>query len=201
MKDYKNWQGSREELLKIISSLENQEPKKYKMFSKKLNTFLPVKERRIQQFIVQGILPKAEFDEKGYLYNSEHIYRYFAAIKLKNSGYSLVQTNDILKGMELEEIIEKILEEKNSKNKINDSSNLLINKSDLPERLKKLGRIEGRVLRSQWIKFAITKWCHLDIKKKELIKLTNEDIDTLTQAFKDTLSSTSKVKNIDRSIG
>ena len=71
----------------------------------------------------------------------------------------------------------------------------------MPEKLKKIGREEGRVLRSQWIKFAITKWCHLDIKKKELMKLTSEDIDTLAIALKDTLSVTSKMKNIDRSIG
>ena len=42
---------------------------------------------------------------------------------------------------------------------------------------------------------------HLDIKKKELMKLTSEDIDTLAIALKDTLSITSKMKNIDRSIG
>ena len=43
-----------------------------------------------------------------------------------------------------------------------------INNENLSSKLKSLGRLEGRVLRSQWIKFAVTKWCHLDIKKKEL---------------------------------
>ena len=64
-----------------------------------------------------------------------------------------------------------------------------------------MGRVEGRVLRSQWIKFAITKWCHLEVKKRELKSLTIEDIDTLALALKETLTTTSKIKNIDRSIG
>ena len=77
----------------------------------------------------------------------------------------------------------------------------LINKSNLPEKLRKIGREEGRVLRSQWLKFAITKWCHLEVKKKELKRLTQEDIETLALALKETLTATSKLQNIDRSIG
>ncbi len=157
--------------------------------------------RRLQQFTDMGILPNGEMVNNNYLYNSEHLFRYVAAIKLKNSGHTLIQVKKILEGLHQDEVIKKFLELGSSSSTKETSDDNLLNKTDLPDRLKKLGRIEGRVLRSQWIKFAITKWCHLEIKKKELMQLTNEDIDTLALALKDTLSTTSKIKNIDRSIG
>ena len=185
----------------IIISLEKTNPQKYKMYSKKYKEYLTVTLRRLQQFTDKGILPNGEIVNNNYLYNSEHLYRYVAAIELKNSGHTLIQVKKILEGLHLDEVIKRFLEfEKLGPKKAIDEGNLL-KKTDLPEKLKKIGREEGRVLRSQWIKFAITKWCHLDIKKKELMKLTNEDIDTLAIALKDTLSVTSKMKNIDRSIG
>jgi len=201
MKQYYNWEGSRKDLMGIIISLEKTNPQKYKMYSKKYKEYLTVTLRRLQQFTDKGILPNGEIVNNNYLYNSEHLYRYVAAIELKNSGHTLIQVKKILEGLHLDEVIKKFLEfEKSGLKKDLDEGNLL-KKTDLPEKLKKIGREEGRVLRSQWIKFAITKWCHLDIKKKELMKLTSEDIDTLAIALKDTLSVTSKIKNIDRSIG
>ena len=198
MKQYYNWEGSRKDLMGIIISLEKTNPQKYKMYSKKYKEYLTVTLRRLQQFTDKGILPNGEIVNNNYLYNSEHLYRYVAAIELKNSGHTLIQVKKILEGLHLDEVIKRF--EKSGPKKAIDEGNLL-RKTDLPEKLKKIGREEGRVLRSQWIKFAITKWCHLDIKKKELMKLTSEDIDTLAIALKDTLSVTSKMKNIDRSIG
>ena len=201
MKQYYNWEGSRKDLMGIIISLEKTNPQKYKMYSKKYKEYLTVTLRRLQQFTDKGILPNGEIINNNYLYNSEHLYRYVAAIELKNSGHTLIQVKKMLEGLHLDEVIKRFLEfEKSGPKKAIDKGNLL-KKTDLPEKLKKIGREEGRVLRSQWIKFAITKWCHLDIKKKELMKLTSEDIDTLAIALKDTLSVTSKIKNIDRSIG
>ena len=100
--------------------------------------------------------------------------------------------------MQLEDIDEKFFDNK----KFNkETEELMVKKSDLPEKLKKLGRNEGRVLRSQWIKLAITKWCHLDIKKKNLKNLNSDDFETIALAVKETLLATSKIKNIDRGIG
>ena len=202
MEEYLNWKGSRIELLDIINLFEKKEPNKYLMHSKKLKKNLPVSMRRIQDFIDKEILPAGELEDKSYIYNSEHLFRYFAAIILKNSGHTLIQIAKILSSMHLEEIIEKILGSKTTfKGIFNQSESYLMQKSNLPEKLKKMGRVEGRVLRSQWIKFAITKWCHLEVKKRELKSLTIEDIDTLALALKETLTTTSKIKNIDRSIG
>ncbi len=202
MEEYLNWKGTRVELLNIINLLEKKEPNKYLMNSKKLKKKLPVSMRRIQDFIDKGILPAGELENKSYIYSAEHLFRYFAAIILKNSDHTLVQIGKILSIMQLEEIIDKFLDSESLlKDGLKNSNSYLIQKSNLPEKLKKLGREEGRVLRSQWIKFAITKWCHLEVKKKELKNLTAEDIDTLAYALKETLSMTSKIKDIDRSIG
>ena len=50
------------------------------------------------------------------------------------------------------------------------------------------------------MKFAVTKWCHMDIQKKELKNLSISDIDIITQAVKEILIETSEIKNLDRTI-
>ena len=125
-----------------------------------------------------------------------------AAIVLYNNGQSLKQISELLNSYDLDEIKNlflsdedqfskevkpKIISEKYSQNK-------------LATDLKKLGREEGRVLRSQWLKFAITKWCVFEVKKKELSKLTDEEVDILAQAFKSSLMQTKALKNLDNSI-
>ena len=191
-----DWTGRRVDLLNNILSLEKGDPERFLMYSKKFKKYLPVSMRRIQDFINKGIIPPAEIEDKSYRYNAEHLGRYLAAIILKNQGYTLSLIQQKLKDMSLDEILKRVLRPEGSENYISN-----INKSDLTEKLKRLGRNEGKVLRTQWLKFAITKWCHLDIKKKELKNLNLEDINTLTLALKETLLETSKVKNIDKVIG
>ena len=195
MKQYYNWEGSRKDLIALIVSFEKKDPKKYKMYSKKYKDYLSVTLRRLQQFTDKGILPNGEIINNSFIYNSEHLFRYFAAIKLKNSGHTLIQVEKISRGIKMT-LLTRFLEKKFKKKK-----EVIFKTSELPERLKKLGRDEGRVLRSQWLKLAITRWCHLDIKKKELKKLKLEEIETITLAVKETLLATSKIENIDRSIG
>ena len=67
--------------------------------------------------------------------------------------------------------------------------------------MKSLGRLEGRVLRSQWIKFAVTKWCHLDIKKKEFQNLKEEEINIIVESIRDILNQTLVIKDLDKKIG
>ena len=158
-----DWTGDRETLFYDILSLEKGAPERFLMFSKKFNKHLPVSMRRIQDFINKGIIPPAETEDKSYRYNAEHLGRYLAAIILKNQGYTLSLIQQKLKNMNLNEILENILQPEGSENYIAN-----INSLDLSEKLRNLGRTEGKVLRTQWLKFAITKWCHLDIQKKEL---------------------------------
>ena len=63
-------------------------------------------------------------------------------------------------------------------------------KINLSSELKKLGREEGKVLRSQWLKFAITKWCNVEIRKNKLSGLKENEINTIVRAFENSLRET-----------
>ena len=117
--------------------------------------------------------------------------RYLSTVKLKNEGYTLKQIQPIIASFNLEEIQIKILDVKNTK-----FLNETIEKIDeisLSKKLIKLGRDEGKVLTSQWTKFAVTKWFNAEINNRKMNDLTMDDIDTLTSALKAKLI---EVKNI-----
>ena len=196
---YQNFKGGRQDLIQIISNLEQSNKEKFMMYSKKYKKYLPVNLRRIQQFSDKGLLPTDEVNNKNYIYNYNHLLMYAAIMKLKNDGYTLIQIGKIIKGYDNQKLLE-LVEDKNvnAKNLIDHKN--INQKNLLSERLIKLGRNEGRVLRSQWIRFAITKWCNCEVMKKELNLLNIEDVDTLTQAFRDSLLETIKIKNIDQKI-
>ena len=196
---YQNFKGGRQELIQIISNLEKNNKEKFMMYSKKYKKYLPVNLRRIQQFSDKGLLPTDEVNNKNYIYNYNHLLMYAAIMKLKNDGYTLIQIGKIIKGYDNQKLLE-LVEDKNvnSKNLIDHKN--INQKNLLSERLIKLGRNEGRVLRSQWIRFAITKWCNCEVMKKELNMLNSEDVDTLTDAFKESLLDTIKIENIDKKI-
>ena len=196
------WSGNRNDLFNKLLDIEKKYSKKYKMLSKKTGKFLDIKPNRIQQFLNLKIIPKAVSAEKGFGYNEDHIFRYLAAIVLYNNGQSLKQICELLKAYDIDEIKKLFLTDgdyfsKEVKPKIISEK---LTQTKLSIELKKLGREEGRVLRSQWLKFAITKWCVFEVKKKELSKLTDEEVDILAQAFKSSLMQTKALKNLDNSI-
>ena len=202
LNEYKNWSGSRKELVGVLSKIEEENPKDFMMISNKSNKYLKVTPRRIQNFLDEEILPRAELIKGEYVYDSIHFYRYLAAIKLKNLGHSLRQISNLLSNYEIEEIKDNFLKEKiHKENKKNLLRNINLDEENLSSKLKSLGRSEGRVLRSQWIKFAVTKWCHLDIKKKELQNLKNEEVDIIVESIRDILNQTKSIKEIDKKIG
>lgn len=200
---FREWRGSRKEFLNVLTEIEEKNKSKYMMISNKTGKRVPVNTRRVQQYLDNGILPRAKMIKGEYLYNYDHIVRYLAAISLKNEGHSMIQIDKILSSHELEEITDIYLDVTHSKNfnSISNKQNLKMRYSNAEnsEKLKKLGREEGRVLRSQWLKFAITKWCHLDIRKKELIKLNEKQIETLSEVISNTLLSF-KAKDVDKLI-
>ena len=196
------WSGNRNDLFNKLLDIEKKYSKKYKMLSKKTGKFLDIKPNRIQQFLNLKIIPKAVSAEKGFGYNEEHIFRYLAAIVLYNNGQSLKQICELLKAYDIDEIKKLFLTDgdyfsKEVKPKIISEK---LTQTKLSIELKKLGREEGRVLRSQWLKFAITKWCVFEVKKKELSKLTDEEVDILAQAFKSSLIQTKSIRDLDNSI-
>ncbi len=196
---FSNFRGSRKELMSIISTLEKENPENYKMYSKKYKKYLPVNLRRLQQFSEKGLIPNAEIVNKSYVYNFEHLLRYIAIMKLKNEGYTLIQSGKIIKDFDTQKLLEFLQNQIQKTKELIDYKNTN-KKNEISEKLIKLGRDEGRVLRSQWIRFAITKWCNCEVMNKELKKLTEEDVNTLAEAFKESLLDTIKLKHIEKHI-
>ena len=191
IEDYLNWTGNRQELISLIKLFEKFDSKLYKMFSKQLGKVSSVNERRIQQFIDEQIIPKPDFEEKKYIYNSNHLVRYLCAIILRNKGYPLKIIKENLDANDFDFL-------KNEFVKGNTDDKFLHKQTfehvDLRSRLKKLGRNEGRVLEINQKKLAITPWLTVLINEKQLNKLSENDIDTITEALSNSLKTTIKKK-------
>ena len=194
-KKYQNWKGSRKELINEIISFENQNPEKFRMISKKSGDYIDVNIRRIQQFIDVSILPRPHVEKKQYEYTKEHLLRYLAAIVLKNSDYTIKQIEKILSTLDIDEVENQIL--------TTDSKNLKFNKVlfeekdkiDLSSQLKKLGREDGKVLQINQKKFAVTPWFTVLINERQLSKLKDHEIDTLTEALNHSIKSSIRKKD------
>ena len=194
-KKYKDWTGSRKDLINEIRHFENENHEKFKMISKKSGDYIDVNIRRIQQFIDVSILPRPHVEKKQYEYTKEHLLRYLAAIVLKNSDYTIKQIEKILSTLDIDEVENQIL--------TTDSKNLKFNKVlfeekdkiDLSSQLKKLGREDGKVLQINQKKFAVTPWFTVLINERQLSKLKDHEIDTLTGALNNSIKSSIRKKN------
>ena len=192
IKDYQNWTGNRQELILVIKLFEKFNPKLYKMFSKQLGKVSSVNERRIQQFIDEAIIPKPYFIEKKYIYDTKHLVRYLCAIILRNKGYPLKIIRENLDANDFDFLKNQFLK--------GDTDDKFLHKQklehvDLAERLKKLGRNEGKVLEINQKKFAVTPWFTALINEKQLSKLKEDEIDTLTEALNNSIKSSIRKKN------
>ena len=68
-------------------------------------------------------------------------------------------------------------------------------KGKIKSNLIKLGREKGNVLKISSIKLAITPWCSVYINEDKLKMLNDENIETLTFAFADTLKQLKNEKH------
>ncbi len=184
--EHKNWIGTRRELILLIKTYEKLFPKKYRMFSKQIGKYTSVNDRRIQQFINLGILPNPTFEQKKYLYNFVHLIRYLSAIILRNKGYPLKIIHENLDIKNIDQIKEEFIDD----SKISTSyENKKSEELDFKFRLRKLGRKEGKVLEINQKKLAITPWCSVLINEDKISSLSEKDIDTLVEAFSNSLGS------------
>ena len=194
-KKYKDWTGSRKDLINEIRHFENENHEKFKMISKKSGDYIDVNIRRIQQFIDVSILPRPHVEKKQYEYTKEHLLRYLAAIVLKNSDYTIKQIEKILSTLDTDEVENQIL--------TTDSKNLKFNKVlfeekdkiNLSSQLKKLGREDGKVLQINQKKFAVTPWFTVLINERQLSKLKDHEIDILTEALNHSIKSSIRKKD------
>ena len=190
--NYASWHGTRKDLIEEIRKLEEKNPQAYKMYSKNTGKFISINLRRIQQFIDEGLIPSPIKEYKDKQFNNEHLLRYIATIKLKNEGYSLKQIQPIISSYKLEEIQVKILNTQDTKFELLNETIEKIDEISLSKKLVKLGRDEGKVLTSQWTKFAVTKWFNAEVNNRKINNLSTEDIETLTNALKIKLIEISK---------
>jgi len=189
--DYENWTGTRPELVTVIRIIEQNYPNQYKMFSKQLGKLISINERRIQQFIDEGIVPKPVFENKKYQYNFIHIVRYLSAVILRNKGFPLKIIKEQLDQNDFEFLKNELIHGKEDKEFLKKEN---LEDAEFSGRLQKLGRKEGRVLNILQMKLAITPWCNLSLNLNKLNRLKDEDIDTLTEGISRSLKALIKNK-------
>ena len=189
--DYENWTGTRPELVTVIRIIEQNYPNQYKMYSKQLGKLISINERRIQQFIDEGIVPKPVFENKKYQYNFTHIVRYLSGVILRNKGFPLKIIKEQLDQNDFEFLKNEFIHGKEDKEFLKKEN---LEDADFSGRLQKLGRNEGRVLNILQMKLAITPWCNLSLNLNKLNTLKDEDIDTLTEGISRSLTALIKNK-------
>ena len=189
--DYINWTGTRRELISLINLFEKQNPKLYKMFSKQIGKYSPVNDRRIQQFIDEGIIPKPVFQNKKFIYDFKHLVRYLSGVILRNKGYPMKIIRENLDVNEFKFLKDELIQG-NTDDKFVQKQKL--ENINLSERLKKLGRNEGRVLDVSQKKFAVTPWFSVMVNENKLRNLNEKDVDTLLEALSNSLKKNLKRK-------
>ena len=194
----KDWIGSRGELLNVIVDYENKNPEIYLLRSKSAGKKIPVTSRRIQQFMDEAIIPKGiskfEKTKKGNYYTFEHIIKYLSAIRLKKSGQPIKQISMLINKLSISELESYAFAEKSDFEKIFNNVDVKYDdfKGKIRNNLIKLGREKGNVLKISSVKLAITPWCSVYINEDKLNLLNDENIETLTFAFADTLKQLKK---------
>ena len=187
----RNWSGTRPELVDLVSTIEEQDPKG-RMLHEKLspNKTLPIKPRRIQWFISENMMPKPS----GKRYGFEHLVFYWAVIYLRKQGMTFRQLKNIVDEMNTDQAMAFIKQGNENASFLkapgHPSSKTL--SENISKGLQRLGRSEGRPLESNPLRLSITPWCHVTINEKYTRDLTKDDADVLTSAFRNSLSELMK---------
>jgi len=183
----RNWSGSRDDFVKLISSIENSDPKQRVLYSvKDPYDALPITSRRVQWFSSKNIMPKPN----GKLYEYEHLVYYWLAILLRKQNLTFKQLEGLASDVSLKQAEER-LDPKIGKLNLLENPGHPSNASTseaVTEGLRRMGRKEGRALKSTLIRLAITPWCHVTLNENNISNLTVEDAEILTNAFRQSLS-------------
>jgi hypothetical protein len=189
---YKDWTGNREEFLITVSQLEELNAEDCMLKSSKAPyNLLPVNLRRIQWFASNNIIPPAVKR----MYDFEHLVYYMHAILLRKKGkLTFKQIAKQIENFTFNEALGNLSRgvDQQKKSAMLTSSSFLGKDEEIYESLRKLGREEGRPLKSTLTRFAITPWCHVTINEKYTRDLTKDDADVLTSAFRNSLSELMK---------
>lgn len=194
LNNLKNWTGSRDDLVEILSFIEGQDPKKFGLFSKSSGKLLPLKKTRVQRLIELGVLHGPNYSNtdstRGAKYDWQHILHYLAAIIARKSGLTFEQISGALKEydeVDLFRVVDTGILLKKNKSGMSDLT-ALPNAKLKAEILKSLDRKEGRALKSEQILIAVTPWLHVHVSKKQLKRLGSAEIDVISGIIKDALT-------------
>ena len=190
VKEKQNWSGTRSELRDLISAIESDIPEQMLETKKKPKTLLPITDRRIQWFSTKNIIPKP----KNKSYDYEHLVYYFLAIHFRKQNITFEDLHGLCHDYTLKQAEEKI-NSSNIKANFRGLEKFHLNSfsSDVVvEGLQKMGRKEGRALKSNHVRLAITPWCHVTINENNIADLTPEDADIIATAFRQSLSKIMK---------
>ena len=172
--------GTKEDLVAEIAGYEASRPDLYLLRRKKTGAPLPVTPRRIQQYCDEGIIGRAVSIDgkeaaKGRYFTTRHLVAYLAAIRFKKSGQPVSNLAGLLAGKSDQDLETIALGDEAPEQPLHQTS----------ERLKRLGRKEGKALKSRQLRYAITPDIHVYLSEKILKNLNAADVDALAQAFKD----------------
>lgn len=187
---YKDWTGNREEFIAIIDLIEQFNPSERMLASKKNpKNRLPVNARRIQWFTSMNIIPKAIKRT----YEFKHLVYYWHAILLRKQQkgrLTFEQISGQIDRIRFEDALNRVSEiDKDQKfEEIVAIASGHMTEVDIAEGLIKLGRTEGRPLKSTLTRYAITPWCHVTINETHTKTLTSHDADILAKAFRKSLN-------------
>ena len=162
--------GTKEELVAEIANYEANHPDLYLLRRKKTGAPLPVTPRRIQQYCDEGIIERAVSIDgkeaaKGRYFNTRHLVAYLAAIRFKKSGQPVSTLAGLLAGKSDQDLETIALGDAAPEQPLHQTS----------ERLKRLGRKEGRALKSRQLRYAITPDVHVYVSQKILNSLNADD--------------------------
>ena len=189
---YTGWSGSRADLIALIERLEKAEPRARMLQSKKAPyPLLPINPRRIQWFITKGMMPKP----LGHKYDYAHVIFYWATIVArKREKLPFERIEGLSRSISIATASSYIENGSAVLRSVQASAELDVSKTDVSQYalLQSLGREEGRPLRSELLRFAITPWCHVMINKSRMFEIDRGSIEVLTEAFRTSLEEISK---------
>lgn len=181
-----DWSGDRNEFLELLSVIENEDPKNRMLFTKKRPvTALPINLRRIQWFISKNMMPGVDNKTFGY----QHLVFYWGIIHLRKQKMTFPQLENLNDRMDVEQaslLLGSVKEGSDILKSLSSSSEF--NSETVSKGLKRMGRKEGRPIKSTLIRLAITPWCHLTVDQNKLDNLKSEDVNVIAEAFRQSLS-------------
>ena len=184
--------GSKEDLVKLIQNYEKQLPEHFLLRRKKTGEEMPTNSRRVQQFCDEGIIPRAKSKDgndsfRGRYFDETHLIAYLAAIRFRKSGQPVTNLASLLAGRSYSELEAIAFDETDSISDVLGQGSIV--KQQTADRLRKMGRKEGRALRSSLARYALTPDVHVTVNTKAFKNLNIDDVEALAEAFKDAITA------------